>query len=143
MPSTSPSSPAAFTSPGHWQWVARLGVDNDPRYNKTRCFDPFPFPDPDVRACVPASGELGEQLDAHRKARQAAHPGLTMTGMYNVLERLRKGEELSAKERVIHEEGLVSVLLGTCTSGSTRRCSTPTAGRGTSATRRSSSGWWR
>jgi hypothetical protein len=22
-----------------------LGVGNDPRYNKTRCFDPFPFPD--------------------------------------------------------------------------------------------------
>lgn len=30
--------------------------------------------------------------------------------MYNVLEKLRSGEELTAKERVIHEQGLVSVL---------------------------------
>jgi hypothetical protein len=30
--------------------------------------------------------------------------------MYNVLEALREGRELSAKERVIHSEGLVSVL---------------------------------
>ncbi|TWT86631.1 hypothetical protein Mal64_34600 [Pseudobythopirellula maris] len=33
-----------------------------------------------------------------------------MTGMYNVLEKLRGGEELTDKERVIHEQGLVSVL---------------------------------
>ncbi|MBP6750324.1 MAG: hypothetical protein KA144_11845 [Xanthomonadaceae bacterium] len=30
--------------------------------------------------------------------------------MYNVLEKLRSGEALSAKERTIHEQGLVSVL---------------------------------
>ena len=53
---------------------------------------------------------MAEQLDAHRKARQAEHPGLTMTGMYNVLEKLRSGEVLTAKERTIHEQGLVSVL---------------------------------
>ena len=33
----------------HVTWAlatgGRLGVGNDPRYNKTRCFDPFPFPD--------------------------------------------------------------------------------------------------
>lgn len=33
-----------------------------------------------------------------------------MTGMYNVLEKLRAGEELSDKEKLIHEQGLVSVL---------------------------------
>lgn len=33
-----------------------------------------------------------------------------MTGMYNVLEKLRSGEPLTAKERKIHEGGLVSVL---------------------------------
>ena len=38
------------------------------------------------------------------------HPTLTMTGMYNVLEQLRRGEALSAKEREIHEQGLVAVL---------------------------------
>ena len=54
--------------------------------------------------------ELGEALDAHRKKQQAAHPGLTITGMYNVLEKLRSGEELTAKEKKIHDDGLVSVL---------------------------------
>ncbi len=87
----------------------RLGVGNDPRYTKSACFDPFPFP-----VCAFAVAEkirqLGEQLDAHRKRQQAAHAGLTITGMYNVLEKLRSGEELTAKERGIHEQGLVSVL---------------------------------
>ena len=124
----------------HGTWAlatgSRLGVGNDPRYNKTRCFDPFPFPDlhtadkfggPIGVALVNADGtsgktetygeypsdrirNLAEQLDAHRKRQQAAHPGLTLTGMYNVLEKLRSGEPLTAKERTIHEQGLVSVL---------------------------------
>ncbi len=33
-----------------------------------------------------------------------------MTGMYNVLEKLRSGEPLNDKETTIHEQGLVSVL---------------------------------
>ena len=87
----------------------RLGVGNDPTWTNSTCFLPFPFP-----VCTFDVAErirhLGEQLDAHRKRQQAAHPGLTITGMYNVLEKLRAGEELTAKERVIHEQGLVSVL---------------------------------
>jgi hypothetical protein len=87
----------------------RLGVGNDPRYNKTACFDPFPFPAA-TDAQKQKIRELGEALDAHRKKQQAAHPGLTITGMYNVLEKLRSGEELTAKEKKIHDDGLVSVL---------------------------------
>jgi hypothetical protein len=49
-------------------------------------------------------------LDAHRNRQQAAHPDLTLTGMYNVLEKLKAGEPLSAKEKDIHQQGLVSVL---------------------------------
>jgi hypothetical protein len=86
-----------------------MGVGNDPRYNRTRCFETFPFPDASEahkeRICT-----LAEQLDAHRKRQQALHPGLTMTDMYNVLEKLRAGEPLTAKEKSIHEQGLVSVL---------------------------------
>lgn len=87
----------------------RLGVGNDSRYNKTRCFEAFPFPaaDADQSAHI---ATLAEQLDAHRKRQQAAHPGLTLTGMYNVLQALRSGTVLSAKEKLIHEQGLVSVL---------------------------------
>ena len=38
------------------------------------------------------------------------HPELTVTSMYNVLEQLRRNEALAARERLIHEQGLVSVL---------------------------------
>ncbi|MFV8823726.1 class I SAM-dependent DNA methyltransferase [Thauera sp. WH-2] len=97
----------------HVVWVlatgSRLGVGNDARYNKTRCFETFPFPDPtpDQAARI---RDLAEQLDAHRKRQQAQHPELTLTGMYNVLEKLRAGDTLTPKERTIHEQGLVSVL---------------------------------
>ncbi|WP_090275447.1 class I SAM-dependent DNA methyltransferase [Halopseudomonas litoralis] len=87
----------------------RLGVGNDPRYNKTRCFETFPFPEtsPAQQARI---GELAERLDAHRKRQQEQHPTLTLTGMYNVLEKLRSEESLNAKDKTIHEQGLVSVL---------------------------------
>jgi hypothetical protein len=80
-----------------------------PRYNKTRCFEPFPFPvaNEQQRERI---GSLGETLDTHRKRQQQLFPALTMTGMYNVLEKLRTGEELDEDDRTIHERGLVSVL---------------------------------
>jgi SAM-dependent methyltransferase len=76
----------------HVIWALRaggwLGVGNDPRYSKSRCFDPFPFPvcSDALKAEIRA---VAEELDAHRKARQAEHPRLTLTQMYNVLEKLR------------------------------------------------------
>jgi len=85
----------------------RLGVGNDPRYNKTRCFETFPFPDPDEPTKQPIR-ELGEQLDAHRKRQQGLHPELTMTGMYNVLEKLREIE-------TAHRAGSVSTRSDTHT----------------------------
>lgn len=84
-------------------------LEDRPRYNNTVCFDPFPFPAA-TEAQQQRIRELGEALDAHRKKQQAAHPGLTITGMYNVLEKLRSGEPLTAKEKTIHDDGLVSVL---------------------------------
>jgi hypothetical protein len=97
----------------HVAWAlaagGRLGVGNDAVYSKTTCFDPFPFPilDETQRARI---GELAEAIDGHRKRQQAAFPGLTLTGIYNVLEALRRGDPLSARERLVHEQGLVSVL---------------------------------
>jgi hypothetical protein len=127
----------------------RLGVGNDPRYNKTRCFEPFPFPatSDEQKQTIRA---LAEQLDAHRKRQQALYPDLTLTGMYNVLEKLGEIEKcrggiydalgatettpgatettpgttettpgamnraptiiLTAKEKTIHEQGLVAIL---------------------------------
>jgi len=97
----------------HVAWAlaagGRLGFGNDPRYNKTRCFEPFPFPEASEHQRERIRF-LGEQLDAHRKRRQEAHPNLTLTEMYNVLEELRAGQSLNAASQMIHDHGLISVL---------------------------------
>ncbi len=95
----------------HVAWALAAGgtLEDRPRYNKTRCFEPFPFP----AATEVQKGrirELAEKLDGHRKERQRLHTDLTMTEMYNVLEKLRRGEALDAKDQQIHEQGIVSVL---------------------------------
>ncbi len=96
---------------GAWALAAgsHLGVGNDPVYVKTRCFETFPFPvaSPEQQTRI---RDLAEQLDAHRKRQQAQHATLTLTGMYNVLAKIRAGETLTAKDKLIHEQGLVSVL---------------------------------
>jgi len=78
----------------HVVWALRaggwLGVGNDPRYSKSRCFDPFPFPDAN-NIQKQTIRVIAEELDAHRKRVLAEHPHLTLTGLYNVLERLRAG----------------------------------------------------
>lgn len=91
-------------SAGGW-----LGVGNDPTYNHSDCFNPFPFPNltDAQRAHLRA---LGEELDAHRKRQQAAHPKLTLTQMYNVLEKLRAGDRIEGKDKVIYDSGLIVIL---------------------------------
>ncbi len=100
---------------GTWALAAGswLGVGNDPVYVKTRCFETFPFPSDDTGLTPELAqkiGQLAEQIDAHRKARQAAHDDVTLTGLYNVLDKLRRQEPLTAKDKTLHTHGLVSVL---------------------------------
>jgi len=87
----------------------RLGVGNDPVYVKTCCFDPFPFPDAN-EAQKQVIRELAEELDSHRRWVLEEHEELTLTGLYNVLEALKEGRALTAKEQRIHDLGLVSVM---------------------------------
>lgn len=54
--------------------------------------------------------DLAVRLDAHRKQALATHQDLTLTGLYNVLEKLRSSEALTEKEQDIHERGLVSIM---------------------------------
>ena len=97
----------------HVTWAlaagGRMGVGNDPVYNNTRCFEPYPFPsaNDDQKLKIRA---IAEELDSHRKRQQELHSGLGLTDMYNVLTKLRAGETLTSKEKTIHEQGLVSVL---------------------------------
>jgi len=97
----------------HVIWALRaggwLGVGNDPRYSKSRCFDPFPFPDATEtqRATI---GALAEELDALRTRVLEEHAFLTMTKLYNVRDKLLKGEPFDESDRAIHEAGSVGVI---------------------------------
>src|SRR5699024_1057058 len=95
----------------HTLWALQAGstLGPTPVYVKTTCFATFPFPvlSPEQESEI---GALAEQIAAHRKRQQAQHEKLTLTNMYNVLEKLRSGEELTKRERKTHEQGLVSIL---------------------------------
>jgi SAM-dependent methyltransferase len=97
----------------HQLWALRaggwLGIGNDPRYSKSRCFDPFPFPDT-TETQKQAIREPAEALDALRKQVLAAHPELTLTGLYNVHEKIRAGLALTPGEENVRDRGLVLIL---------------------------------
>ena len=102
-----------LSSRAHVTWSleagGRLGKGNDPVYNGSRVFDPFPFP-----AATDAQREtvrqLSERLDAHRWRVQAEHSTLTLTGLYNALAAVREGREFNKKERTDYERGQVAIL---------------------------------
>lgn len=117
---------AALSSRIHAVWTIMsggwLGVGNDSRYTKSRTFDPFPFPalltdthlEPQAKALKERLDDLGERLDAFRKVRLAEHDDLTMTGLYNRLERRREalagGEPLTEAEREDHARAQTALL---------------------------------
>lgn len=119
---------------------SNLGAGNDPTYVISRCFETFPFPDADTGLTPKLRdriANLAEQIDAHRKrvlspgrelpvtdfggfmrapavpapaGKAGSNKGLTLTSLYNVLEALREGRELTPKEKIIDAQGLVGVL---------------------------------
>jgi len=95
----------------HRVWALHSGgtLEDRPRYNSNKTFAPFAFPSGPEQS-VARIREAAESLDSHRKRRQTTHPSVTLTAIYNVLEKLRSGEPLTNKDKVMHEQGLVSVL---------------------------------
>lgn len=83
-----------LSSRPHRLWAlaagGRLGQGNDPTWTSGTCFEPFPFPVGDD-AGRRRIATCGLAVDVHRNERLRADPGLTLTGLYNELER---GEEL-------------------------------------------------
>ncbi|WFP61437.1 DNA methyltransferase [Mesorhizobium sp. WSM4904] len=111
--SDNPYHLGVLSSKVHVAWALRTGgrqgVGNDPRYSKSRCFDPFPFPE----ATALAQSEIGaiaEELDQTRKQVLAEHSDLTATALYNVLEAVVAGSRLSGKEQDIRSRGRVLIL---------------------------------
>ncbi|MCY0148672.1 class I SAM-dependent DNA methyltransferase [Hoeflea sp. G2-23] len=97
---------------GGWQ-----GKGNDPVYQHTNTFNKFPFP-----ALEEIKDDLidelrneGQKLDQFRRKQIVSNPGLTLTGMYNVLEALRvadnsKDYNISADEREVYRNANIAIL---------------------------------
>lgn len=97
----------------HCTWALRaggwLGQGNDAVYTKTRTFDPFPFPDLDISVAARLAG-LAEELDATRKLVLAEHADLTLTGLYNLIEKMKAGVALTPAEEDAKQRGRVLIL---------------------------------
>jgi len=95
-----------LSSAFHATWAlaagSRLGIDATPRYNKSSCFEPFPFPDPSG-ALRQKIATVAEEIYAHREAALVRSEKVGMTIMYNVVNKLRSGAELSPGEREAHQ----------------------------------------
>lgn len=100
-----------LTSRLHVLWALRAGstLGETPVYVKTICFETYPFPEPSSEE-KDVIRDLAEQIDFHRKRQQMENEKLTLTNMYNVLEKLRSEEVLSIKEQEINKQGLISIL---------------------------------
>jgi hypothetical protein len=100
-----------LSSKVHVAWALRTGgrqgVGNDPRYSKSRCFDPFPDVSASARADI---GAIAEELDETRKRVLAEHSVITLTALYNVLEAVVTGSQLSRKEQDVRSRGHVLIL---------------------------------
>ena len=100
-----------LSSKPHLIWALKTGafLEDRPNYNHSDCFGTFPFPDPNLRQQQKIR-EVAEKLDTHRKRVQAQHPDVTITGMYNLLEKLRAGQPFTDKDREYNDQALVSTL---------------------------------
>ncbi|MBY5963638.1 class I SAM-dependent DNA methyltransferase [Marinobacter nauticus] len=111
--SEEPSVLGILSSRVHTIWSlstgGRLGVGNDPRYNKRQCFETFPFPLLKAEQAIKI-GELAKSIDNYRKRQQSEYSDLSLTGIYNVLDKVRSGQHLKGQEKTIYKHGIVSVL---------------------------------
>jgi len=108
-----PSVYGVLSSRLHEAWAlaagSRLGVGNDPRYNKTLCFDAFPFPAATLGQKQRISA-LAAELEANRDAALSRDDRITITKMYNVIGKLRSNAPLTPAERTIHELAACGIL---------------------------------
>jgi hypothetical protein len=80
-------------------------MGNDPRYSKSRCFDPFPFPDRISDNLKEKMRLAAEELDATRKRVLNRHPDLTLTKLYNALERAAPSRRMIVRSLYLYGQG--------------------------------------
>ncbi|MGU3389793.1 class I SAM-dependent DNA methyltransferase [Sphingomonas sp. M1A8_2b] len=100
-----------MNSCAHVSWARQTGstLEDRPRYTPSLCFDPFPFPDasPEQRTII---GDLAEELDATRKDVLAEHTDLTLTGLYNLREKLRQHGPFTDGEQDQRRRGRIDII---------------------------------
>ena len=104
---------AVMSSRFHTTWSfaigGRVGKGNDPVYNNTTCFEPFPFPQTTDKNKTSLSS-AAYALEHHRKTALENNNELSYTEIYNVLEKLKIGTALTPKDEDVKDRGLVLIL---------------------------------
>lgn len=89
----------------HEAWSVELSstIKEDQRYNPSRAFQTFPFPNPDPRTVIPELESIGEHLDDTR-ARFMVDTNQGLTKTYNALKDPGCGDPRILELRGLHEE---------------------------------------
>lgn len=96
----------------HRVWALASGglLEDRPIYAKGACFDRFPFPSvSSLKRYEIAS--TAQQIEDHRTHVLACRPALTMTTLYNVLEKVASGTALDEADEAVRLAGCVDTLL--------------------------------
>lgn len=96
----------------HRAWALAVGgkLEDRPVYSKGMCFDRFPFPNasPLLREEI---ATVAEGLDDLRSRVLGQNADLSMTGLYNVMQKILAGVALTENDRTIRQAGCVDLLL--------------------------------
>jgi len=102
---------AVLSSRVHVAWSLASGgtLEDRPRYNKVRTFDPFPFPDA-TAGQIDNLRCLGEELSKTREIVAGEHSDLTLTRLYNLIGKVKAGAALTPAEEDAKQRGRVLIL---------------------------------
>ena len=96
----------------HRAWALAAGgrLEDRPVYSKGLCFDRFAFPAA-TRRQEEAIAIEAENMDELRARVLARYPALTMTAVYNVMDKALQGDPLSEIDQLVRGQGCVDLLL--------------------------------
>jgi hypothetical protein len=92
-----------------WALVRGGTLEDRPRYTKSVCFDPFPFPEANASSCTRIA-DLAEELDSTRKTVLAEQGDLTLTGLYNLRDKVEHHEPLDIVEQDQRIRGRIDII---------------------------------